>query len=103
MTLQEIIQGAKDDLINEFDPDDQYPEDRLTEIADSAVPIYTHDLMTLSSEPDIFFHENELGPAFDGSPTLANITATAIYELVSQALYETLYELQAEAELQEAA
>ena len=101
MTIQQIISDAKEELRTQF-PDAEYPEDLIHEIADSSVPIYSHDLMKLASDPDIFFHENELPPAFGGEPTLNNITATAIYELVSEALFELLSELQEEAELEAA-
>ena len=93
--LQETIAQAKQELKERFS-DEQYPEDAVHEIADSFVPIYSHELMELASDPEIFYHENELPPAFDGQATLNNITATAIYELISESLFEYLYELQQE-------
>jgi len=93
--LQQIITSAKEELRENFH-EHEFPEDLVHEVADSHVPIYSHDLMTLGSDPQIFFHENELPPAFDGQPTLNNIVATAVYELISEALYEELYKLQQE-------
>jgi len=93
-SLRDIIAAAKEELTETFSQDDIYPEDRVHEIADSSVPVYTYELTQLASDSDIAFHENELPPAFDGTPTIANIVATAIYELVSEALYQALYELQ---------
>jgi len=92
--LHEIIESAKDELEEQFNPDLQYPEDICTEIADQSVPIYSHELAELASDPEIFHHENELPPAFSGEPTINNITATAIYEIVSDAIFSHLYELQ---------
>lgn len=100
-TIQQIIIAAKEELAEQFS-EAQYPEDLVHEIADSHVPIYYHELAELASDPEVFHHENELGPAFDGTPTLANIVATAAYELISEALSQKLYELQNE-ELDEAA
>jgi len=92
--LNEIISAAKEELEEQFDTDLQYPEDLCTEIADQSVPIYSHELASLASDPEIFHHENELPPAFSGEPTLNNIIATAVYEIVSDAVFSHLYELQ---------
>lgn len=63
---------------------DAYPEDTLTEMVDSSVPIYTADLLDVArSDLAIASAEPELGPAFDGSPTPANIIAANIYEHLS--------------------
>jgi len=97
--LQQIITAAKEELAEQFDSEIQYPEDLCSEIADSSVPIYSHELAELASDPEIFHHENELGPAFTGEATLNNITATAVYELVSNAVFQHLYELQSEMEV----
>jgi len=92
--LHEIIALAKEELEEQYDTDLQYPEDLCCEIADQAVPIYSHELAELASDPEIFHHENELPPAFTGEPTLNNIIATAVYEIVSDAIFSHLYELQ---------
>ena len=44
----------------------------IHEIADSSVPVYTSDLLALAcADTSLATDEPELGPAFDGSPTLA--------------------------------
>ncbi len=102
-TIEEIKADALEELEERFkaEPDMQYPEDMVSEIADSSVPVYTHDLITVAQNSvDVMYHENELGPAFGGEPTIPNIIATAIYEIVQENLYEKLYELQQEHEEQ---
>jgi len=100
-TIEEIKMTALAELEERFraEPDMQYPEDMVSEIADGSVPVYTHELITIAqNSTDVMYHENELGPAFDGTPTIPNIIATAVYELVQESLYERLYELQQEFE-----
>lgn len=64
--------------------DEPYPDDRVAEIADQAVPVYTADLILAVSESiDLCVIEPELGPANDGRPTVANIAAAVLYELGS--------------------
>jgi hypothetical protein len=101
MTLNDIIKDAIEELKDGW-KDAQYPEDMVHEIADSSVPVYTYQLAQLAAEDvALFTDEPELGPAFDGSPTPANIVAANIYERVSQELFDKLYTLQAEAEEEE--
>jgi len=98
-TIEQIKQNALEELEERFkaEPDMSYPEDMVHEIADSSVPVYTFELAQVAqSSLDVMLHENELPPAFDGSPTVTNLIATAIYELVQEELYEKLYELQQE-------
>ena len=100
-TIEQIKQSALDELEERFsaEPDMPYPEDMVSEIADSSVPVYTYELAQVAqASMDVLLHENELPPAFDGSPTVTNLIATAIYELVQESLYERLYELQQEHE-----
>jgi hypothetical protein len=76
-----------------------YPEDVVHEFADSAVPVYTWDIMQMAANnTSLATDEPELGPAFDGSPTPANIIAANIYEHVAGELYTALYEWQKEQE-----
>lgn len=52
------------------------------EIADSAVPVYTSDIMAaISEDAGLATWEPELGPAFGGEPTPTNIAAGVLYEL----------------------
>ncbi|ATX80152.1 hypothetical protein Ga0123461_1739 [Mariprofundus aestuarium] len=103
-SIEEIKATAISELEERFnsDPEMQYPEDMVSEIADSSVPIYTYELaLVAQSSMDVMLHENELPPAFDGTPTITNQIATAIYEIVQEELYERLYELQQEHEVQQ--
>ena len=104
--MDELIKNAIEDLHEaiEYAGGIEAVEDEgdmIFETADGTVPIYTHNLMELASDPAVFLHENELGPAYDGSPTLHNITATAIFELLEEALWEGWNKLVAEHEDEE--
>jgi len=105
----EVLESAKDSvkcgleehmdyLIKEnpeYDRDEIMDEinEEIHEIVDSAVPIYNHEIMACASVSDIWTRESELGPAYDGSPTLLNITAGLIYEYLSDYAYEVLDEI----------
>lgn len=77
----------KEDTRNRLDYDG-----RITEIYDSAVPIYSSTIMELGSLVEVYNHENELGPAFDGTPTALNIIAGSIYEILSEVAWEEIDE-----------
>jgi predicted GIY-YIG superfamily endonuclease len=99
--LDEIISDAKTELRERaedsgFDLDE--PHDTIHEIADGAVPVYTADLLELASDRRVAQHENQLGPAFDGAPTIENIAAGAVYELVEEALHAEARLIQEERE-----
>lgn len=77
--------------VADIDLDDAYPEDRLSEIADSAVPVYTGDILDAASEDyGLLTTEPDIGPAFDGSPTPVNIAAANLYELAYAIATEAL-------------
>jgi hypothetical protein len=98
-TIEEIKATALEELEERFKAE---PDIEISELADSSVPVYTHELITIAqNSTDVMYHENELGPAFDGTPTIPNIIATAIYEIVQETLYEKLYELQQEYEAEQ--
>jgi len=102
-TIEQIKSVALAELEERFksEPDMAYPEDMVHEIADGSVPVYTYELAKVAqASMDVMLHENELPPAFDGSPTVTNQIATAIYEIVQEELYERLYEFQQEHEAQ---
>jgi len=104
ITIEQIKSDALEELEDRFkaEPDMAYPEDMVSEISDSSVPVYTFELAQIAqSSMDVMLHDNELPPAFDGTPTVTNLIATAIYELVQEVLYERLYELQQEYEEQQ--
>ena len=63
--------------------------DWIHEIADSSVPVYTYDIMECAMEDmSLATDVPEIGPAFDGSQTAANIIASNIYEKVCNYLYD---------------
>jgi hypothetical protein len=69
--------------------EDVYPEDTLTEMVDSSVPIYTSDLFDVANDDrSLMLDEPELGPAFDGAPTPMNIIAANIYERLNVAAFD---------------
>ena len=97
MSLYEIIQAAKEELRERFSPDEPYRSDLVHEIADSSVPVYNHELITLAyNDMNLAVDTPELGPAFDGSPTPCNIIAANIYEAIASELYQFLYKLEQE-------
>jgi len=103
-SIEQIKLDALEELEERFkaEPDMQYPEGMVSEIADSSVPVYTYELAKIAQASiDVLTHENELPPAFDGAPTITNQIATAIYEIVQEELYEKLNELQQEHEEQQ--
>ena len=64
-------------------------QDWIHEIADSSVPVYTYNIMECAMEDMALATDvPEIGPAFDGSQTAANIVAANIYERVCNHLYE---------------
>ena len=64
-------------------------QDWIHEVADSCVPVYTYNILECAMEDmNLATCEPEIGPAFDGSQTAANIIAANIYEKVCNHLYE---------------
>jgi hypothetical protein len=90
--VEELNQWAKDNP--ESDPD---YDGTLPELADSACPIYTSDILNFAAE-DLYLATDvpELGPAFNGEPTPTNIIAANIYEAIMAALYERWNEIEKE-------
>lgn len=92
-TLQETIKSAKEEALERLAEEPETDIHELAhEIADGSVPVYTHDLLVMAAEDDINLatNEPELGPAFDGSPTPANIIAANVYERIYQEVIEIL-------------
>ena len=89
------VREAIDNYIEE-NPDEDVDQIRdriddsggITEIYDGCTPIYNYDIMKIGSLPEVFGHENELGPAFDGTLTPVNISAGAIDEILSEVAWE---------------
>ncbi len=91
--VRSIVRDEAKSLLEE-----PYPEDRLSEIVDSSVPIYTSDLMDIAANDiNMATLEPELGPAFDGTPTPANIIAANIYEALQVVAYDEWQKVQEEA------
>ena len=101
--LKEMVQDEVKTKIDEFieenpDYDKEQIRDKIddngtiTEMVDSSVPIYNSTIMELGSLSEVYQHENELGPAFDGTPTPVNILATAIYEILMETAWDFLDE-----------
>lgn len=94
MTLDKLrndaIEELEGDIRNNRDSfDSGEPHDRITEIADSSTPVCTHDLLLLAADNlNLATVEPELGPAFDGSATPANIIAANIYEYIQTELWD---------------
>jgi hypothetical protein len=83
----------------EENPDCTEPHDQIHEIADSAVPVYTADLLEMASNKiSLATSTPELGPAFDGEPTPTNIIAANVYEAIEQELWEAWREIEQERE-----
>ena len=75
------------------------PHDVISEIADTNVPIYNHDLLQLAADNmNLALVEPELGPAFDGSPTPINIIAANVYEYLTTELWDEWETIQEELE-----
>ena len=85
---KDALEELKESLRDYPDQDDN---DRIFEIADSSVPIYTGDILQLAADNiNLAIVEPEIGPAFDGTPTPVNIIAANIYEEILQELWSEL-------------
>ena len=85
------LEYNKAEILNEH-----YPEDRVTEIADRWVPIYYHDLAHCLAD-DISLAELDDEGLAEGVTDVFKRIQIAIYERLSSAAYEWLYEAQEEA------
>ena len=76
---------------------DRYPEDTLTEIADSWVPIYNSDLAELLADnPGLAYLEDNIY-AGEGDVDVFKILMWSVYEKLSQAAHEAWGEVEAAA------
>ena len=99
-TLYGLEQGIKAEVRERAKEllEDAYPEDTLTEMVDSWVPIYNSDLLDVAADNmDMALLEPEVGPAFDGTPTPINIIAANIYEALNVAAFDEWLKVQDEA------
>ncbi len=103
-TVQTIIDNAQESLWEVFisaleDDDLTHFDDNVFECADSAIPVYTAEILDCQNDVEYGFRlstdEPALGLAngsnFDGENTVLNIVAANLYELVSQKLHEYFY------------
>lgn len=100
-SLSDLLDDARKELREywEENPKETEPHDRIHEIADGSVPVYTYDILQLAADNiDLATNEPELGPAFDGSPTPVNIIAANIFERIEEACWDEWRRLEAEAE-----
>lgn len=98
--LEDVITNAIDDLetwVKENPGDDPDYNGTLQEIADGAVPVYTHALLQMAADNNrLATNEPETGSAFDGNPTPVNIIAANVYGEIADALADRWSEIQAE-------
>ena len=93
-SLRAEIRENRTDILAE-----QYPEDRIVEMIDGWVPVYTAEIMRIAADdPWLATAEPEVGPAFDGSPTPVNVIAGNIYDRLSAAGFEELETIRQEDE-----
>jgi hypothetical protein len=97
MTTLHELKGYASEALDEYTESDDDGElylngelgDIAHEIADGLVPVYTSDLMQLAADNiNLATNEPELGAAFDGSPTPANIVAANVYEELCGEVWE---------------
>ncbi len=82
MSWYDLQQSVRDEIRDEADAlmDDAYPEDRLTEMVDSWVPVYSSELLDLAADNnELAINEPEI-LAFDGAATPINAIAGNVYE-----------------------
>ncbi len=102
-TLHDLLRMVRDEVKEAVEDynllEEVHGEDRLHEIADGCVPVYNYELLQVAaSDCNLAVDEPDCGPAFDGTPTPANIIAANIYERLLQTAYEAFQELKEAAE-----
>jgi hypothetical protein len=76
---------------------EQYPEDRIAEMVDGWIPVYNYQLAELLADcPSLGDGPDDYGLCGD-NPTVWQIITAAIYEKLSNAAHEWLYEAQQDA------
>lgn len=101
----QLIKDAKEELKeridlnlkeNELDDIEDLGDinDDIHEVADSHVPIYTRDILEVAlGNIELASYEPELGPAFSKEKSGSNMIAGAIYEHLTEVLFEYSEEL----------
>ena len=95
-TLRDCISGAVADLDDHLERgDDPWNGDEhamISELADSAVPVYNADILRITSEEPEIAHTAPDYAAFDGTFTPVNVAAANIYEAIQASLWKHLEE-----------
>jgi hypothetical protein len=73
------------------------PHDTIHEIADSSVPVYNADRMTVAADPEVWGRDVDQG-LFGGETDLMHIVAVYIYDALNEALWEEVERIKEEAE-----
>lgn len=81
-TIEAMIAGVLE-AVDEIDLGGAYPEDGAAEIADLAVPIYTHEIMACASESAEIFAGPEDRGLLEPDATPERQIVVALYELAS--------------------
>lgn len=82
-TIEAMIAGVLE-AVDEIDLGGAYPEDEAAEIADSAVPIYTSEIMACAAESaEIFAGPDDRGLLGEEYATPERQIVVALYELAS--------------------
>jgi hypothetical protein len=95
--LIEALEDEKADIML-----DCYPEDRVTELADSYVPIYYHDIAACLAEDTSLAELDDDGLA-EGVTDVFKRIQIAIYERLSNTAHQWLYQAQQDADREDAA
>lgn len=83
-TLEELEEFIKEEKIS--DQHDSDISDRIHEIADGAVPVYTHDLMQLTSDSRVYARDDE-GLAGDSADLIQHVQVR-VYGAIAEHLHE---------------
>ena len=87
------IRDRKDELL-----ESKYPEDLITEMVDSSVPVYHHDLLDVAASDNSLALDEPEVLAFDGKPTPINAIAGNIYQKLYEIAIEEWEEIKEEIE-----
>ena len=100
MTQEKItIDQLEENLIDELNSnkkeilEEQYPEDTITELADSYVPIYNADLLDCLSDDYTLAQVDDTG-LLPENPSVHDIVRIAIYERLINVSHTWLYDNQ---------
>lgn len=94
-TMHQLEQDLVDELNSNKKEilENQYPEDSITELADSYVPIYNYDLIEVLSSDHTLAYVDDTG-LLPENPGVHDIIRMAIYERLSNAAHTWLHDNQ---------